>query len=52
MEDDFSDSGLLDIVRGLRDIEVDPDGPSINEEQQRNENIKLGDEDSDGLEEW
>ena len=52
MEEDFSDGGLLDIVRDLRDIEADPDGSPVDEERQGDEKIKLTNEDEDGAGSW
>lgn len=48
MEEDFSNNGLLDIVRELRDIEADPNGSPVSEERQGDENIRLnnGEEDA------
>lgn len=52
MEDDYSDSGLLDIVRGLRDIEADPNGTPISEERQGDETIRLTGDGENGSENW
>lgn len=52
MEEDYSNNGLLDIVRGLQDIEVNPNGPTISEERQGNENIRLTGEGENGPENW
>lgn len=41
MDEDFSDSGILDIVRGLQDVDVDTSAPARDEERQGNENVKL-----------
>lgn len=52
MEDDFSNSGLLDIVQGLRDIEANPNGSTISEEQQGDENIRLTGDEEDVQNSW
>lgn len=39
--DEYEDGGVLDIVRGLQDIDVDTSAPAHDEERQGNENVKL-----------
>lgn len=52
MEEDYSSNGLLDIVRGLQDIEANPNGPTISEERQGGENIRLTGDGENGPENW
>lgn len=52
MEDNTSNSGLIDIVRDLREIEADSNGLPIYEERQGDENIRLTSEGTDTPEKW
>lgn len=52
MEEDYSGESLVDIVRGLKDIEADPNGTPVYEETQDGENIRLSDGDEDAPEQW
>lgn len=49
MEEDYS-NGLIDIVQGLREIDVDINGSPISEETQDGENIQLSNGDIDASE--
>ena len=51
-EDDYSGESLVDIVRGLKEIGVDPNGTPTYEETQDGENIRLSDGDMDAPEQW
>lgn len=52
MEEGFSDSGLVDLVRDLREVESDPNGSPVYEERQGDENIRLTNEDKNTPEQW
>lgn len=39
--EEFADSGILDIVRGLQGVDVDTTGPSADRDTQGGEEIKL-----------
>ena len=52
MEEDFSDSGLVDLVRDLREVESDTDDSPVYEERQGDENIRLTSEDENTPEQW
>lgn len=44
-ENNFSDGGLVDLVRDLREVESDPNSSPVYEERQGDENIRLNNED-------
>lgn len=52
MDEDFSNSGLIDIVSGLRDIDADPNGSPVSEDRQGDENIRLTGDEGNGSENW
>ena len=52
MEDNFSYNGLVDLVRDLREVEADPNGPPVYEERQGDENIRLTNENGNTPEQW
>ena len=52
MKEDFSDSGLVDLVRDLREVEADPNGSPVYEEGQGDENIRLNNENENTPEQW
>lgn len=39
--EEFADSGILDIVRDLQGVDVDTTGPSVDRDTQDGEEIKL-----------
>lgn len=52
MDEDFSNSGLIDIVSGLRGIDADPNGSPVSEDRQGDENIRLTGDEENGSENW
>lgn len=52
MEENYSNSGLVDLVRDLREVESDSDGSPVYEERQGDENIRLNNEAENAPEQW